>query len=762
MRFQNLLKLSTLLLGVTLSGCGGCRREQDVKVNEPLDKKEQFVAGQKAAAEKPKPFPKEIVDAWEAFEAPPNVGLNRDQFWLRHSRLFRPYERQPRDELHEGYPVFGFSLHHEEYPFVLDRLPPPPVPFGLRLELIDDAGLAKLSRFKNLRSLDFTKGISRSPITAVGLKYLANIDSLQRVRFHTDFPPEGWSEAISHIKDLRMFSFSANNPIETANSIVMNLVKCRKLEVLQLNITLSNNELKELANLTSLRTLKVNWDEKVTGAGIQQLRRLNNLEHLDGLSLRPKVSASDLGFLGEMHNLRTLRMYGSNGRLLTDADIASVSSLKNLEYLDLGHAQVTADALKKLAVLPKLRHFVLQNFVDEMAQEECLRVLSKFKLHSLQISGRFITTANGLRWYLDALLDATELDLAVNNSIRGDSNLINDDTMKLLVRMKWLRFLKVKNISDLGLKELGKIPSLEELEVLKAADAKETSITDSGIEALAGLKLKRLSVPVKLTGVGIKHWVAATSQARALQLGSYWPIDLDSLKKLEDLTLSDPVITRAEVEMINRNQDTLNSVSVRLSGRPPEGLKLVAEINRLHQLDLRHCDGLTNESLADLKNARELKRLNLTGTKVTDAGLVHLAGLDQLEELNLIYSGARFAFDDKGTGKPAAIGFKKLRSLTLSSVDSRGLDYLARMENLRDLHLGVCVDIADANALKKLKGLRRLEIIADADSGIYDSFLDDLLGLENLCWVSIRGSRTSDARISEFRKKFRGVVVTGR
>ena len=44
----------------------------------------------------------------------------------------------------------------------------------------------------------------------------------------------------------------------------------------------------------------------------------------------------------------------------------------------------------------------------------------------------------------------------------------------------------------------------------------------------------------------------------------------------------------------------------------------------------------TDEQLAEkLKGLTKLKTLNLSVTKITDAGLVHLKGLTKLEELNL-------------------------------------------------------------------------------------------------------------------------------
>ena len=68
--------------------------------------------------------------------------------------------------------------------------------------------------------------------------------------------------------------------------------------------------------------------------------------------------------------------------------------------------------------------------------------------------------------------------------------------------------------------------------------------------------------------------------------------------------------------------------------------KLGAKIERNEQgevveVSLRLSTSITDAGLVHLKGLPNLQNLSLFGTKVTDAGLVHLKGLMELQELNL-------------------------------------------------------------------------------------------------------------------------------
>jgi Leucine-rich repeat (LRR) protein len=60
-------------------------------------------------------------------------------------------------------------------------------------------------------------------------------------------------------------------------------------------------------------------------------------------------------------------------------------------------------------------------------------------------------------------------------------------------------------------------------------------------------------------------------------------------------------------------------------------------LRQLQKLDL-YDTGITDAGLEHLKGLRQLQELNLSGTAVTDAGLEHLKGLKQLRMLDLSFT----------------------------------------------------------------------------------------------------------------------------
>jgi hypothetical protein len=92
---------------------------------------------------------------------------------------------------------------------------------------------------------------------------------------------------------------------------------------------------------------------------------------------------------------------------------------------------------------------------------------------------------------------------------------------------------------------------------------------------------------------------------------------------------------------------------------------------------------LTDAGLVLLKGLTELQSLDLSITEVTDAGLVHLKGLTELQSLNL------WGTNVIGTGLVHLKGLTELQSLHLNAneVSDAGLVHLKGLTKLQSLHL---------------------------------------------------------------------------
>lgn len=111
-----------------------------------------------------------------------------------------------------------------------------------------------------------------------------------------------------------------------------------------------------------------------------------------------------------------------------------------------------------------------------------------------------------------------------------------------------------------------------------------------------------------------------------------------------------------------------------------------------------------------LKGLVALEELDLSGTNVTDAGLVHLTGLKSLKRLN-VGAGLMKPTNVTDAGLEHLKSLHQLEQLVLSGakITDDGLEQLAPLQNLQRLYL-FQTRITDAG-LKHLESLQELEIL---------------------------------------------------
>jgi Leucine-rich repeat (LRR) protein len=114
------------------------------------------------------------------------------------------------------------------------------------------------------------------------------------------------------------------------------------------------------------------------------------------------------------------------------------------------------------------------------------------------------------------------------------------------------------------------------------------------------------------------------------------------------------------------------------------GLRQLKNAPAIEELDLRYAESITGEGISALKNWKHLKKLDLEGTKITDDTLQHLSGLSSLEALNIGYALVTDA------GIEALTGLTNLKELTLggNKLTDAGLQPLRQMPGLTYLDLG--------------------------------------------------------------------------
>lgn len=152
-------------------------------------------------------------------------------------------------------------------------------------------------------------------------------------------------------------------------------------------------------------------------------------------------------------------------------------------------------------------------------------------------------------------------------------------------------------------------------------------------------------------------------------------------------------------------------------------------------------DRVTDDWLKQLANQPDLQRLELSGTAVTSAGLVHLQNLIKLERLNVCLT----AVDDEGLKHLAGLNEMRRMVVCSSKITGSGFQHLQAMKKIEsiNLHSSPASD-AGLEAIGKLTSLRRLEIV---HTKVTDAGLKHLAGLVNLRQLHIHGPETTAAAL---------------
>jgi internalin A len=149
---------------------------------------------------------------------------------------------------------------------------------------------------------------------------------------------------------------------------------------------------------------------------------------------------------------------------------------------------------------------------------------------------------------------------------------------------------------------------------------------------------------------------------------------------------------------------------------------------------------VTDADLAKVAQLRSLKKLDLSHTKITDAGLEHLKPLQNAVELNCHY--AESLTED---GVAHLKGWKNLEHLNLcgTKVTSRVFEHLAHLTSLRSLDLGFAQ--IDDEGFEHLTGLSHLEKLAIGGNRLNGSSLSFLKLLPALVDLDVSGIQRVDS-----------------
>jgi Leucine-rich repeat (LRR) protein len=177
----------------------------------------------------------------------------------------------------------------------------------------------------------------------------------------------------------------------------------------------------------------------------------------------------------------------------------------------------------------------------------------------------------------------------------------------------------------------------------------------------------------------------------------------------ENVDLRASWVTDSDIPRLAQMRD-LRRLDLSLTRISDRGLRALKTAPAIEELNLYFAEQITDEGASVVKNWKHLKRLNLRGTKITDSTLEFLAGVPTLEWL------------DVGWAQTTDTGF----------------DHLAALTNLRALTMGgnKLTDTA-LQFLRQMPQLEYLDISGQqrTDSGLWSLMLTET-GMQSIASVT--------------------------
>ena len=152
---------------------------------------------------------------------------------------------------------------------------------------------------------------------------------------------------------------------------------------------------------------------------------------------------------------------------------------------------------------------------------------------------------------------------------------------------------------------------------------------------------------------------------------------------------------------------------------------------------------ITDIGLEALQNAKRLSVISLTGSAVSAKGIMSLARLPKLTELNL--SGARTVDDAAMTALKSSPGLVSL-GLDNTSITDAGLAEIVSIRSLKSLSVNGTSITAQGLAML-VKSMPDLEVLHLSDTAVSDAGVQSLVECSHLTHLELRNCDLTDAAI---------------
>jgi internalin A len=273
------------------------------------------------------------------------------------------------EELHVG-SRYDFDDNHLKHMAKMSKLQK----LSVGGEKLTDAGLAYLKGMTELRELR----VDGEKITAAGLAHLAALTKLQMLTITRSQGANGEAlAALTGMKDLQELALIYTPAIDKAGGA--HVGKLTSLKRLRFG-TATADGLAGITGLTGLEDLDLNYSN-IGDDGMNHLAGLTGLKYLNLYATR--VTEAGLKHLSGLTALKRLNI--TENKQITDAALAPLAALPNLETLWASDCKITGSGLKELAKHAKLRELSVSG--NPITDEHVLALKDLKTLQDLNLTG---------------------------------------------------------------------------------------------------------------------------------------------------------------------------------------------------------------------------------------------------------------------------------------------------------------------------------------------------------------------------------------
>jgi hypothetical protein len=439
-----------------------------------------------------------------------------------------------------------------------------------------------------------------------------------------------------------------------------------------------------------------------------------------------------------LKNLESLEELDVSLCLISDEGLYALSELKNLKKLNItGCFEIKDKGLNLLTQkCPELNINKDDHLIDEdftSLEKKCWESMLEFN----NIHKDSIVSEINLKPYANILNDKIIKHIVTHfsdlKSLTLYGNTITHAGLNYLQNLSKLETLKFHmSMTDKNFRQLIKLKQLKSLEFFgfKNTDQKNLKIIAENLTSLEALNINDCS---NLTYQDLSALKALTN-----------------LKKL-NLTNA-PDITDTFLKVMLKDYKNLEDLDISYCCNiTDEGLKFIVEnLENLEGLDLSGCRKITDDGLKNIiKNLKNLKRLNICDSKdITNEDLKFIfQNLENLESLGLSYSSKKEGYLQRFQN------FKNLKRLNLTGSRLTDNDFkfiCENFKNLEDLTLMGCYRITHKALQSISENLKNLKTLNLEGCIMNDKGLKSLLNLKNLNHVDIRFSRIDTVTLKDF------------